>query len=425
MMNVVDIDKMLETAEAPVIGECCIYRVPFPIRRHNQDAYTPNVVSIGPFHHNSDSRLFNMERHKLNYCKAFLQRTQTASDTWKRYIEEVEPQFRRFYSDTLNISTEELVKIIFVDSGFILELFCRYHEGWSNDDVCLSTNWLRCYIRIDLLLLENQLPFSLLQTLYSMSFTSTSTRSLIEPFTSTSTRSLIERTFHYFSNYNKSKVSINDNISIRHFTDLIRIFHLQHPKERRPLRSGNQLLTHLPSTTQLLEAGVRFKVKTESDCLLNLTFSRGILRIPQLIVEDDTKILFHNMVALEQCHYPHESYITDYVDIMDFLINTKEDVDKLVQKKVLINCLEDVDSVANMFNGLCKDVTIIDRNCNYNQIFEKLNGFYGNRYNIWKATLRREYCKTPWKIAISVAGIILLFLAVVQTVCAVLEVTQQ
>ncbi|XP_029127691.1 UPF0481 protein At3g47200 isoform X2 [Cajanus cajan] len=173
MMDAIDFEAMLNGAEAPVTAECCIYRVPFPIRKHKEDAYTPNVVSIGPFHHNLHPHLLNMERHKLSYCKAFLQRTNTTWDCWICYIkEEVEPHFHRFYSDTLEFSKEELVRIIFVDSSFILELFCRYHaQEWSREDVCLSTPWLKCYIRVDLLLLENQLPFSILQALFNKFFT--------------------------------------------------------------------------------------------------------------------------------------------------------------------------------------------------------------------------------------------------------------
>ncbi|MCI16797.1 hypothetical protein A2U01_0037941, partial [Trifolium medium] len=116
-------------------------------------------------------------------------------------------------------------------------------------------------------------------------------------------------------------------------------------------------MKHLPSVTELLEAGVRFKVNTESQCLLDLRFSGRVLEIPQLKVEDWTEILFRNMVALEQCHYPYQSYITDYVAVLDFLINTGRDVDILVRKKILVNWLGDSDSVANLFNSLWKNVT--------------------------------------------------------------------
>nr|KYP34288.1 UPF0481 protein At3g47200 family [Cajanus cajan] len=192
MMDVIELEAMaamVDKAEEPITDECCIYRVPSVIRRFKEDAYIPSVVSIGPFHHNSHPpRLHDMERHKLSYCKAFLQRTNTASHDWIRYIQSVEPQFRRFYSETLEFSKEELVKIIFVDSTFIFELFCStYHR--RTVDVYPSKPWLDFIIRLDLLLLENQLPFSLLQDLFDKFFANRSYHNF---------PSLLELTFKYF-----------------------------------------------------------------------------------------------------------------------------------------------------------------------------------------------------------------------------------
>ncbi|KAL2346754.1 hypothetical protein Fmac_000754 [Flemingia macrophylla] len=412
--HVIDIDAMLEGAEEAVTHECCIYRVPYDLRKLNEDAYTPKVVSIGPFHHKTLDRLFNMEKHKLRYCKAFLQRTRITSDTWIPYIESVEPQFRRCYSDTLCFTKEELVKIIFVDSGFILELFFRnYDRSWSSD-VCLGTPWLYDSIREDLRLLENQLPFSVLDRLFSISISNSNIPS--DP-------SFIQLAFDYFDCYNSAKLSF-DNTSIRHFTDLLRTFHLQHYLEKRPSRT-HDTVAHLPSATELSEAGLRIKVNKESKCLLDLAFSRGVLRIPQLQVHDGTEISFRNMIALEQCHYHNESYITDYVQIMDFLINTTRDVDILTQERVLHNWLGDTDSVANMFNGLFKNVVQSTVSSHYRLLYQDLNAFHRSGWNYLKSNLINDYCKTPWKSAVSIGGIILLVFTFIQTVCSVLQAKQQ
>ncbi|XP_058780995.1 UPF0481 protein At3g47200-like [Vicia villosa] len=414
-MVVNDINAMLDQAEPPVTADCCIYKVPFVIRRLNDDAYTPKVISIGPFHHrhHHHPRLQNMERHKLIYLKAFLQRTDSTLPTFINYIESIIPIFNRSYSETLEFTNEELVKLILIDSGFIIELFWRsYYDDWSQEDDFLLKPWLASNIRLDLLLLENQLPFFVVEKIFNISFSS-----------KTNIPSFLELTFEYFAYYNKSKLDFSDNsyISIRHFTDLIRIFHLQHPLERRPRRI-DEPMTHLHSVTELLEAGVRFKVNTESECLLDLRFSGRVLEIPQLKVEDWTEILFRNMVALEQCHYPYESYVTDYVAVLDFLINTGRDVDILVKKGILVNWLGDSDSVANLFNSLWKNVTHSNFSSHYSVLCEDLNGFCSDPLRKLKATLRRDYCSSPWQTAASVAGILLLILSLIQTVFSVLQV---
>ncbi|KAK7395166.1 hypothetical protein VNO78_15712 [Psophocarpus tetragonolobus] len=411
--HVIAIKEMMEGAEAYVTKECCIYKVPSHIRRLNEDAYTPKVVSIGPFHHNTNPLLHSMERHKLIYCKAFLERTETNWDKWIHYIEEVQLEFRSCYSDTLEFSKEELVKIIFVDSGFILELFWRHHiDDESTDDIFLSKPWLDNAIRYDLLLLENQIPFFVLKSLFNLSFNCDNN----------DIPSFIELSFEYFSYFNGSNMICDNISSIRHFTDLIRTFHLHHPQKKRPARTG-RLVNHLPSATELSEAGVKFKVDTQSSCLLDLRFSGGVLEIPQLKVEDwTTELLFRNMVALEQCHYPNESYITDYVLVLDFLINTSKDVDLLVRKRVLVSWLGDSESVALLFNGLWKNIVQTSFNSHYFQLCKDLNAWYRNPWRNLKATLRSDYCKSPWQTAASVAGIFLIVLTLIQTVCSILQV---
>ncbi|CAJ1973736.1 unnamed protein product [Sphenostylis stenocarpa] len=416
----INIRTLLKGAGPPVTEDCSIYRVPFDIRKVNEDAYTPKVVSIGPLHHNGNPRLQNMERHKFIYCDAFIERTQTSLDTWIRYIEEKETDFRRRYSENLKFSKEELVKIILVDSGFIFELFWKqYHNNveLSGNDTFLSNPFIADTISVDLLLFENQLPFHVLTDLYNLSF---STGSIVG---NDHIPSFIELTFHYFDYYNKPQLNFGNNIRISHFTDLIRTFHLQHPLERRPPRDG-ELVAYVPSASELSEAGVNFKV-LRSDCLLDLRFSEGVLQMPQLKVEDRTEILFRNMVALEQCHYPFESYITDYVSVLDFLVNTSRDVDTLVQQKVLVNWLGDTDSVANLLNSLGKNVTQSNINSDYSRLGEELNHFYGNLYNKLKSTLRRDYCNSPWQTAATIAAIVLLILSFIQTVCSVLQVLPQ
>lgn len=250
-----DIKSMLEGAESPVTNECCIYKVPFDVRKLNQDAYTPKIVSIGPFHHNLHPHLRNMERHKLIYCKAFLERTKTSFDTWIHCIQEKELDIRHCYSDTLEFTKKELVKMIFVDAGFIFELFwSAYYNEWSDNETSLLKPWLNTNIRLDLLLLENQIPFFILQGLFNLSFTSASSS------TYKKVPSFVDLTIDYFAFYNRCNLKLCDISSVKHFTDLIRTFHLQHPPDRRPRRGTDESVIHLPSATELLEAGVRFKI---------------------------------------------------------------------------------------------------------------------------------------------------------------------
>lgn len=404
---------MLKQAETAMAAECCcIYRVPNDIRRLNEDSFTPKVVSIGPFHYGLP-RLQNMERYKLLYLKQFCLRISTtiSLDRLISFVEEIEPRVRLHYAEPFELSIKELVKVILLDSCFLFELFWRsYYCDW--DGVIKLKPWLATAIRLDLLLLENQLPFPELDRLYNRVFPSNPRHE---------NPTFLRLTFDYFDYYNNMKLEPQD-VSISHFTDLIRTFHLP-PLSSQPRRQSKSV-KNLQSATELVEAGVRFR-KSASPCLLDFKFSGRILEIPELKVDDSTETLFRNLVALEQCHYSSDSYITDFVAIMDFLINTSNDVDLLVQEGVIVNWLGDANSVANLFNSLWKNVTNVNFNSHYSNLCKDLDAFCKSPWHNMKATLRHDYCNTPWQTAASFAGILLLVLSLIQAVSSTLQVVQQ
>jgi hypothetical protein len=207
-------------------------------------------------------------------------------------------------------------------------------------------------------------------------------------------------------------------LKIRHFIDLLRTSFLpQSISQRKPERNRGIRLTHLYTASQLDEAGVKFKVSS-SKCLFDLKFTNGVLEMPSLKLNDNTESLFRNFMALEQCHYPFDSYFTDYILVLDFLIDTTKDVDLLVRNKILVNGLGNSIAVTTFVNNLCREIFILEVNSDYCHLCKDLNTFYEDPRHSWKATLRRDYFSTHWRTASTVAAIILLVLTFTQTVCS-------
>jgi len=126
-------------------------------------------------------------------------------------------------------------------------------------------------------------------------------------------------------------------------------------------------------------------------------------------------------MAFEQCHYQSDHYVTDYICVLDFLIETDKDVDLLVRKGILVNTLGDSNAVATWVNKLSYQIYRSEMNSNYCRLCEKLNTFYKIRCHRWNATLRRDYFSTPWRIASTIAAIILLVLTFIQTICSIIS----
>ncbi|MED6195177.1 hypothetical protein PIB30_035499 [Stylosanthes scabra] len=404
-----EINEMLEKAKPLFKHKCCIYRMPHEIRSSNADAYTPRVVSIGPFHH-GDQKLLKMEDQKRIFCRKLIERSETNLESLVTCVQELEPEVRSSYSDEIKLGFDDHVRVILVDCCFILELLLRFHFKR-----CISLfPWLDEYMRWDLLLLENQLPFFVFENIYNLAFATTLNGDTDHP----SFLTLILR-FYEFDNDNDHDW---DSARIAHLTDLLRTFHLK--QSRSTLLRKDKTLPFIKSAIQLHEAGVKFKVNKRSHCMLDLQFSGHTLEIPEIELEDETKIRLRNTVALEQCHYLDESYITDYTLVLDWLINTHKDVDFLVDRGIIINWLGDSKAVAKLFNGLEKNIMFGTSNAEYFHICEGLNDFCKHPWNRKVATLRRDYCNTPWKMVASVAGIALLIFTIIQTVCSILQVIQ-
>ncbi|XP_020962687.1 UPF0481 protein At3g47200-like isoform X2 [Arachis ipaensis] len=416
---VMKIKTMLEKGQPRFTKECCIYKVP-----HNIYAYTPEIVSIGPFHH-GDEKLLKMEDHKRLYCKQFIERSETNKlESFVNCVQELEPKIRACYSDDTKLSKEEHVMVILVDCCFILEFLLRYHFMLTRgDDAILLPTRLRVYIRYDLLLLENQVPFFVLDKLYNLLFPSTfigRSHDRHPLLLSLALYHVVPCRIIFPGDY-KGELSVSNVGGIAHFTYLSRKLLLLSCNLSISRCSREAQIVQIYSATELKEAGVKFEVKKASQCLLDLQLSGHTLRIPFFRVEDITEVIVRNLLAFEQCHCINESYLADYIAVLDFLINTDKDVDLLIKNGIIENWLGDSNAVAKMFNGLGVNIMYPDFNVQYSLIFQRLNAFCARPWNKNVATLRRDYCNTPWKTVASIAGIFLLVLTVVQTVFSILQ----
>ncbi|KAI4346002.1 hypothetical protein L6164_013085 [Bauhinia variegata] len=142
--------------------------------------------------------------------------------------------------------------------------------------------------------------------------------------------------------------------------------------------------------------------------------------MPRLDVSDRTEFHLRNIVAFEQAHFPHETYITDYLKVLDFLVDDERDVNVLIHRGIITTLLGDSNEVATMINRLCSNLIQPNMNLEYLTICRRLKEFYEKPLNKWKAGMIHDYFDTPVKIATSIAAMVLLILTAIQTVCTVI-----
>ena len=134
--------------------KCRIKRIPDHLRKVNEQAYTPTIISIGLFHY-YNKNLRTMEKFKVRFFKSFVKRANINSENLVSTIREMEVRISYCYAEaSLSMDRDVFWKIILVDSIFILELIIRNDNERKESDDFLIMDQMD-FIIFDLVLLEN------------------------------------------------------------------------------------------------------------------------------------------------------------------------------------------------------------------------------------------------------------------------------
>ncbi|PRQ36374.1 hypothetical protein RchiOBHm_Chr4g0390801 [Rosa chinensis] len=433
----------------------CIFRVPNVLWRQNPKAYTPDVVSIGPFHHHLEKRgkkegqggkkgngekYFQlMERVKTRYLNEILAGMQnmTMEELTAKVIElsdqknegGFEQRARNFYAEPLHFSSEEFIKMMIVDGCFLIQLFrkCDDPKLRALYDPVFNMDCMFHFLCHDILLLENQLPWFVIHILYDL------THDIYPNQPSLSFRvlkafSMLPSLRQGCSSYSKH---LRQNNCHLHILDLIRSsivvpLRTSNPEEHEVdsgnKHKGNNEVVHeaiidpdlhqIRTATELSKSDIKFKM-AKKESIMDIRFKKGtwfrngILEIPQLNVGMSSETLFRNLIAIEQCYHGYSNEITSYAIFMDNLISSKEDMELLCKKKVIGNLMSDEDG-CKFFSNLYKDIP--HNKFYYVELCKEVNDRYNMRWYTWLALLKFEKFSNPWKVLAFVVAIIALTL---------------
>nr|TKS15278.1 hypothetical protein D5086_0000035540 [Populus alba] len=148
-----------------VLSECCIYEVPNLLRNVKPEAYTPQLISIGPLHH-GDAKLEIMKREKLICFREFKENKLSDERIMDlvKIIRNKEKNIRQYYSKNFNeIGSTDFIEMILLDAVFIIEFI---KESDDADGPKNLEPWMMSDIKEDLKLLGNQLPFFIIEEIY-------------------------------------------------------------------------------------------------------------------------------------------------------------------------------------------------------------------------------------------------------------------
>ncbi|XP_058216057.1 UPF0481 protein At3g47200-like [Rhododendron vialii] len=486
-----------------------IYKVPEDLRKLNECAYVPRLIAIGPLHWKGEHLQKPMQDVKMDYAnRLFLRLTKGIADPKIRdekdkLLQECVEKMKKFtvkakkydteeevtlvdmakkcYAEELDLSDDEMMEMMLVDGCFILELlYVYYHTNYCQASSSISqpinggesggkSNSTGCekaradpifdsiltatLVKQDLILLQNQIPFFVLEHLFKL------TVAMIPVDQATGCPppmlSLADYVRSYFSKflsleggpYSGTMPKTSCCLPIDHCllsvcgstkeieqgktesgkaNDYYHILHFLHssyiPGEQGKdnEHGGNKRNSTLHSeltisASDLHYAGVEF---VPSKDLFDVEFiNKGIFgcstlefRIPAIYIRNNTESFLRNVIALEQCSPGVPRYFTSYAKLMDMFINSEEDVRVLINKKVIHNYLSTDKDVCDLFNKLCKEVVLED--FHFDEECRK-----ASRYNNdWRTRtvkyVTRLFVASPWPVIGFFMGIVTFAIAV-------------
>ncbi|KAI8012887.1 UPF0481 protein [Camellia lanceoleosa] len=399
--------KMVEGAHKTASkSSASIYRVPAELRKLKESAYTPRFVSIGPFH-SKDQHILNssMQDVKKSYANSLFDRISLSKggleeeklNTSKVLVECV-GKMRESLDKAKKCYAEEVedvldVEMLVIDGCFILELlyrsyrFFHMHIDEPSSDPIFGSILTDVYVRHDLLLLENQLPFFVLQALFDLTVASINPHGrptlhsyVISYFccslewkseshgnTAAKKLEVAKRDGHITKSMSSASDLDNDNGVAK------RDSHITNKDDGVGKRDG------MPCASDLEYAGVKFAVGNKC-CLGNVV----------------------------------ERYFTSYAVLMDMLINTPEDVRVLEKAEIIRNHLGANEDASNLFNNLCKKTVLGEF-----YFTETASAAAQYRKRWWEnnmAELKRTYFANPWTFIAFCAGFITFGITVIRCI---------
>ncbi|KAJ9685091.1 hypothetical protein PVL29_017210 [Vitis rotundifolia] len=433
-------EELEEDSEVPVN----IYNVPKTLMAAKPDCYVPQEVALGPYHH-WRPELYEMERYKLAAAKRIqkhLQRVKFESlvDLLTRH----EPRIRACYHKFLEFNGDTLAWMMAIDASFMLEFLQVYaikagrvltrvssrmshlvdYAGTKsahnailrdmNEDESKEgkegsfgdSNYVQQLFQIiwNLLSTWTQGPIRLLKRL----LLSDPVKLILKlPWTIVSKLpgfSILKQPVEYiFSSQNKEE-NKPENGNSNSNSNII----------KPPLIEE----IAIPSVSELSRSGVRFLPTNGSISSITFDANMATLYLPTVSLDVNTELILRNLVAYEASNASGPLIIARYTELMNGIIDTKEDAQFLRERGIILNRLKSDEEVADLWNGMNKTIRLTKVPF-LDKVIEDVNNYHTGIWQVKAGKLLKRYVFGSWQFLTFLATVCILLLMTLQAFCSV------
>lgn len=411
--------KMLESlkqaTEKPVKSR--IQRVPYMLRENKElkKYCRPSVVAIGPIHHGHPNFEYG-EKMKLILASNFLESHGIDAKVVYRQVYDNLAKLNMCYAEDVrkHFSDEALAWMFLVDGCATLHLidcFVQDYPEHTDDGKLQRMNITKeqvAFAGMDIFLLENQLPYELLELLIS-SVVGQREQEIIR----VSISEFISLSNIFLKSARKSRKEATPPC---HLLDLLREEILANFEKTKMIKPANIINEESPTfhnVKQLKVSGIQFKPSYTGS--LEISFQQGFfpkLRLPAVIIDElfFSKVL--SLASYEKCpDFLNDKEVTSYICFMDSLIDHPDDVKVLRKSNILMNIFGSDEEIAQLFTRLGNE--LLPNPFLYANVRYEIEQHYKKTWQPWIYGVIKVFYDY-WAM-LKVGAVIAILLTVVQT----------
>ncbi|XVE95817.1 hypothetical protein REPUB_Repub02eG0166000 [Reevesia pubescens] len=448
------LDEALEGDQIEATSKPLIQRVTSMLggNKDFKKYFKPRVIAIGPLHHD-DPDLQGAEKLKFKLAAHFIKKHRVERKILYNKIKMEIANLKKCY-DPKEIQRycdddEKLTWMFFLDGCAVLQAIYLQHAPVVEKDTSSELNIkndLLTFLYLDLFLLENQLPYRVLELLISgENIFKDSIKRFIDDNVMTPAEMKKEQQWQKQQQKRGKQQQKQGKQQKRqeerepaHLLGLLRARLLVTKEEKKSLFQScgcqrlfryiislsynqNKIRSHHSHTfrnvKELREAGIWLR-PSETSCLKDISFKRvccvGKLRLPPITVDDSTGPKFMNLIAYEMCpDFDNDFAVTSYICFLDSLIDEAEDVKALRDAGILHNGLGSDEEVAKLFNKMNTD--LVPSPSIYSGVKMQIQNHCKNMWITYAAQAYHTHFRSPWTFLAFVGAIAALLLSALQT----------
>ncbi|TYI42682.1 hypothetical protein ES332_A01G116200v1 [Gossypium tomentosum] len=354
----------------------CIFKTPFPGLQFQE----PQLASIGPYHYTN--RNLPLDKYKYSFLDRFISRTGKDLRFYVQQMMSLEWHSRTCYSHDFSMSSPQFVEMMLLDGCFIMEVLHHFGVSEQQPWVFPVEPWQLPILVQDLLILDNQIPFFVMEMLFES----------LESQEGTPTLSLCTMALKFFDLAFPLSMDIACPLKPHHLLDLL--LHSIRPSNPSQMVAPNFVYSFLKkintrnqadtmrdqleqqppfyltkNVMELQASGIQLRSTTAAR-FTNINFNNGGLEIPSVTINDIFIAILNNCVALEHCSETSSKDFTAYVSFMSKLIRHPSDAELLCSNGIISRFSHNDQKVVQSFHMLW--INILDLDVQHSYLSKRL-----------------------------------------------------